>query len=272
MNNHDNYVHIPYDAMMPHNWENFITIAFGALFLGGVIYAGILFYKERDPAVILIMIGAAIASLAEPIVDILGMCIHHIQGQQFTLFTTFGRPIPIYVTLCYVFYFGAMVIVLVRQFQKGITLTQVWKWYLISIVIEFCFEPIPLRVGLWSYYGAQPFKVLLFPLWWPPVNALSIFVPAIMIYYLRPHLKGVSLLVLLFIVLSGDLIANVAVGWPIHSALHSGLGYAVTYPAAVLTLILCAVAIQIIGRGVERSSDQATEASLGTATPVTAVQ
>ncbi|MBT8343039.1 MAG: hypothetical protein KJP07_23775 [Desulfatitalea sp.] len=245
-----NYPEPPYDVVMPANWQLVFTILLGAvalLFWGYAIY---LYKKERDPMPILAMIGGTICPFVEPLVDNLGLVWFPIHD-NWVWHSSFGREIPIMVAFAYMWYFGAFTYLTANQFKKGISARQVWKWFFVMVFIEFCLEPIPINLGLWMYYGKQPFLFFGFPLWWPVINATGMFCAALLVHKMRPHLKGWSVLLIALLVPSGDMMGNAAAGWPLWAALNSNHGYAVTYAAGCLTLFLCVVFIKVVATMVE---------------------
>lgn len=236
---------LPLDAVTPEPWQLVFTIIFGIPAFAFCLYAIYLFIKEKDIAPILIMVAGAIATFEEPIVDVLAKCWWPAIGQWVAL-EVYDRPIPWLCVFAYMAYYGGMVILLVRAFERGITRKQFFSIFYIAIIANVAMEPIPLNLGLWMYYGDQPFAIFGYPLYWPVNNALAAMLTATLIFKIRPYLQGVSLLLLLPMVLSGNLISNAAVMWPIWTALNWPYGYAATIPAAIITFILCIAVAKIL--------------------------
>lgn len=237
----------PYDAVMPMGYQALFTILFALIAAGFWVHAVRVAKNERDLMPIWLMLGGTLCVMAEPIVDVLGMCWFPVEG-QWTYYETFGRKIPLMVGLAYMFYFGGLSYVTVRQFERGMSAVQVWKWYLILTVLEWTIEPIPIVLGMWMYYGEQPFTLFGFPMWWPPVNAVGAFTIAVVIYHMRRNLPGLPGIVYVPMVVSADLVGNAFVAWPVWTALHTTQGTVVTSIAGVVTLALCALAVHIIAK------------------------
>lgn len=251
MNPFAKYPEPPYDAVMPLNWQIGFTI-FCAISAATMWAIAVRIYRqEGDYVPLLTMVGGTLCVFAEPIVDVLGMVWFPVHGQWTEIETL--RAIPFHSGLAYMAFYGGLCFMTIRKFEKGMTLNQVWLWFAVICLIEFCLEPLPIIYGKqWMYYGNQPFRVLEFPLWWPIVNTVGMFVAAVMIFKLKPHLKGFRSVLIIFLVPSGDLVGNSFTAWPIWNALHTTQGYFVTYAAAILTLGLSAVAVQIMARMVEQ--------------------
>lgn len=236
---------LPLDAVTPEPWQLVFTIIFGIPALAACIYALYLTIKEKDLAPVLIIIGSAIACYEEPIVDVLAKCWWPEIG-QWVVIEAFDRPIPWLCLFSYVAYYGGMLILLIRAFERGVTRQQFFKIYIFAIIANVALEPIPLNLGLWMYYGDQPFSIFGYPLYWPVNNALAAMVTATLVYKVRPHLQGISQLLLIPMILTGNMISNAAVMWPIWTTLNQPYGYVATIPAAILTFILCIAAIRIL--------------------------
>lgn len=210
--------------------------------------------RTRDIVPVLVVLGGGIAALGEAPVDILGMC-YWVENGQWTLYEAFGRKIPLIALFSYTTFYGGVVALTLHQFRRRIGYRQIWKWSVVWMVMEFLWEPIPIHFGVWTYYGAQPFRLFDFPLWWPPVNTVGAYAAAFLICKLSPYLRGPMVLLVLPAVASGDLMGNAAVAWPIWVALNTKLGYAATVPAGFLTIALCAFAMHVIARCIDKEKD-----------------
>ena len=245
----------PESMVMPADWQLYVTVAFGIAALISWFYALRMALSTRDALPVFVMLGGTACVLAEAPVDILGMCYWPEIG-QWSVYETFGRQIPLTAAFAYMTFYGGVVLASLQQFRSGATYVQICKWFCFWMVMEFTWEPIPIMNGVWTYYGAQPFRLFEFPLWWPPVNTVGAYSAAFLLFKLLPHLKGAARLLVIPAVVSGDLAGNAVVAWPIWSALNSSAGYAATVPAGLLTLVLCACALHFIATnvaGTERS-------------------
>lgn len=235
----------PVDLVMPPDWQLYLTIAFGIAAAISCIYAARIAMLEKSAVPLLVVLGGAVAVLGEAPVDILGLCYWTEQG-QWTLYEAFGRKIP-YITLgAYTTFFGGIVLFTLRQFDRGVPARTLYTSFIAWMVMEWCWEPVPIHYGVWSYYGAQPFTFLDFPLWWPPVNTIGAYAAAFLIWKVKNHLSGVSLLAIVPLVLSGDLMGNALVAWPLWVTLNMDYGYAATVPAGFLTLALCYLVLKVM--------------------------
>jgi hypothetical protein len=236
---------IPEHLVMNQGWQLGLTIAFAIAGLISWIYGARVAQKENALWPLLVVAGGSVAVLGEAAVDILGLC-YWTENGQWTLYEAFGRQIPFITLGAYTTFYGGVVLFTLRQFEQGVAAKTLYLSFVGWMAMEWCWEPVPIHYGVWSYYGAQPFTFLDFPMWWPPVNTIGAFAAAMLIWQIKPYLSGVSQLAIVPLVLSGDLMGNALVAWPLWVTLNMEVGYAITYPAGVLTLILCYLALKIM--------------------------
>ena len=243
------YATPPTQLVMPADWQLYLAVIFGIFAALSWLYAVQQSMNTRDVVPLLVVAGGGLAILAEAPIDLLGMC-YWAENGQWTFYETFGRRIPLITFFSYTTFYGGVVLFLLQRFRSGASYGWIWKWFFIWSFIEFTWEPVPIHFGVWKYYGAQPFQLFDFPLWWPPVNTVGAYAAAFLIYKLLPHLSGVGRLLIVPAVLSGDFMGNAAVAWPMWTALNSTAGFAATIPAGVLTLVLCGFAMHFIAKNV----------------------
>jgi hypothetical protein len=119
---------------------------------------------------VLIVLAVATGSIIEPIYDIT----YHLywlgadaagNGPQWTLFTAFGLPQPVWVMPAYVIVFALPVILLYRSFARGVSMRRVFSWAALLAFTTALFETIALNVHLYTYYDSAPTRLLKYPLW-----------------------------------------------------------------------------------------------------------
>lgn len=133
-------------------------------------YAVRLARRERSPLPVLIVLAVATGSIIEPIYDIT----YHLHwlgadagghGPQWTLFTAFGLPQPVWVMPAYVVVFALPAILLYRGFARGVSMRRIFAWAGLTAFTTALFETIATNVHLYTYYGAAPTRLLKYPLW-----------------------------------------------------------------------------------------------------------
>jgi hypothetical protein len=148
-------------------------------------------HKSKFPVLVLLIIGGAVTCLAEPFVDLLGACWHPIVGQN-TLFELMDRPMPIWLMFAYIAYFGVLMMYLYRAFSSGATIRAMWLWFLVPVIADIVLEEflMGLSDNLYIYYGNQPLRLHVFPIWWTQPNTMGIYLSAVAMTLLVPHLRG----------------------------------------------------------------------------------
>lgn len=154
----------PYDLPLNTTMQ---TIATVVLWGGTAIlfaYAVVLAKRERSILPVALVLAVAVGSLIEPLYDI-SYHLHWLDGgEQWTLFTSFGLPQPVWVMPAYVMVFGMPALLMYRSFARGVTLTRVFKLAGLTAFTTAAFEITAINLGLYVYYGESPWRVLNYPL------------------------------------------------------------------------------------------------------------
>lgn len=154
----------PYDLPLNTTMQTVATIVLWAGSLGLLAYAANLARRERSVFPIVLVFAVAFGSVIEPIYDIT----YHLHwldnGAQWTLFTSFGLPQPVWVMPAYIMVFGLPALYLYRSLAKGATLSAVFKLASITVVTTAAFEITAINLDLYVYYGESPWRVLGYPL------------------------------------------------------------------------------------------------------------
>lgn len=209
--------------------------------------------STRSPLPLLVLAGGGLCMFIEPVVDILGLCWFWPEG-QFVLFEAFGRPIPNWMLPTYIFYVGGQAIYTWRRLEKGETMAGIFKLYVTYMAVNVVLEMPPLYMGLYTYYGAQPLKLGLFPLWWVFTNAAMPMVLGTLIYTLRPYLTGWKAVLVLPLMPMGDALTNGAIAWPTWIALNSTDSQVWTTAAALLSGGFGLIVMWVLGIAVATDS------------------
>src|SRR5690606_19138473 len=92
----DEYPQPPFDMDMPQTAEKVATFGIWlpaiAMFIASLVW----WKRSGSPVYFLGMLGGLIACCNEPIADILVHCYHAEVDQQWTVFSSFGRDIPLW--------------------------------------------------------------------------------------------------------------------------------------------------------------------------------
>lgn len=154
----------PYDLPLNTTMQTVATIVLwgGTALL--LAYSVRLAKQERSIFPVVLVVAVAVGSLIEPLYDI-SYHLHWLDaGQQWTLFTSFGLPQPVWVMPAYVMVFGMPALLMYRSFARGITLTRVFKMAALTAFTTAVFEITAINLGLYVYYGESPWRVFDYPL------------------------------------------------------------------------------------------------------------
>lgn len=209
--------------------------------------------RSGSPLSLLMLVGGGLCMFIEPIVDVLGLVWFWPEG-QFVLFETFGRPIPNWMLPVYIFYVGGQAIYTWQRLEKGETMRGIFKLYAIYMIVNVFLEEPPLHMGLYTYYGAQPLQLGLFPMWWAFTNAAMPIVLGALVYALRPYLIGWKTLLVVPMMPMGDALTNGAIAWPTWTALNTTDNLAITTAAALLSGSFGLIVMWVIGLAVAKDS------------------
>jgi hypothetical protein len=229
---------------MPGDWQVVYTILLLVpLFaLGG--YATRVWWRDRNLVPLACLLGGAVCTVFEPIVDVLGLCWYPRHGQV-RLFEAFGRPIPVGVLFGYTWAMGGMTVVFLQVIaRRGVA--YLWRLYPAVILVTVPFELIANHTGYYVYYGHQPLRIFSYPLWWGPVNMAVPIAAAVAITWLRPYLHGVGVLAAAAVVVMADGGVNAATAWPAWTVLNSSVPWAVTQLAGLATIGFAFLLVRLV--------------------------
>jgi hypothetical protein len=122
---------------------------------------------RRSPVPVLVLIGALLCVVYEPIGDRMVLAYYPEHG-QITWVTLFGRGIPVFIGLMYIAYVGPFVLLFDHLRQRGFTVRSWWTLWAGSAATIVLIELAVLHIGSpWVYYGPQRTVVGDLPVWTP---------------------------------------------------------------------------------------------------------
>ena len=217
--------------------------------------------QGKGPMLLLCLVGGTLAAAFEPIVDVLGLVYFPDPGTA-TAFRFLDRPMPWLIVFVYSWYVGGQAYVAHKVFERGVDRAGVFRLWLTFAVVNAVLETPGLLGGVYTYYGAQPFNFWGFPLWWSVVNPLMPIVGGALITAAQVELATPwNLLSVVPLIPMADGIANGGTAWPVWIALGSGIGYSVTYPAAIVTLGLVLLSLWMVALAVARPAAEAARST-----------
>jgi len=252
----------PTYMVMPHTAQIVYTAIWAAIMLAFAVYGAILLLRRRDPLLLVLLLGGAIAYFNEPIDDLLGLCWHPRPGQWVAI-RTFG-PAPLWGVFVYMALFGGIAYLMASAFERGVTRRQVWTWIGLFWIADLAVEIPAIASGMYKYYGHPPMQVAGLPLYWFAINIGGPVLTALAVLLTRRRLTGWwRVLLLLPVPMVLDAACSVAMGWPIFSALHAQSSMPVKYLAAFVTLAMGVTLMEVTIRFVSSRAPASEPARSG---------
>lgn len=249
----------PTEMVMPQTAQWLFTVIAGVLVLVELVIGILHVARGQGPLLLLCMLGGALASLFEPVVDALGMMFIPMTG-AFGVFTFFGRGMPMFVPIAYSGYIGGLTYLAYRQLNRdsrGWAMQRLWA---IFVVLNVAFETPAVLLHVYVYYGRQPLNFWGFPIWWSFVNSVSCILAGAVLTRLWPRLSGPRRLLALLVVPVSVGMANGGTAAPVWVALHQpDLAIAWTWIAALVTMALALLVIWTIASLIQPVPVDATE-------------
>lgn len=180
----------PLQSVMPQQAQDicFDLFAGGAVLL--VLWGIYLAISRKSWLPIVILIGAQCSFLLEGPADVMSNALYPPIGQH-VAHVVKGHTVAWFVVPVYIWYVGLLPLSLYDQFINRTLPYSAWaKVALATVVGVAAIEQIPVHYGLWMYYGVQPLKIGLMPLWLIAANVACVIVPGVMIYRLVPAFTG----------------------------------------------------------------------------------
>jgi len=211
-------------------------------------------YARADATCLLFTIGGVVASIFEPILDVMGFCYFPRDG-NITAFELYDRPIPILVPGTYGWFVGGLGFWTLSILNEKKTIrADIWRMWLRNFMFNLILEYTALYFRMYVYYGHQPFSIGGFPLWFPACHAIAPLISATLVYLIQKELVGLKILMIVPIVVATYGMANAGFGWPVWVALSLDIGPQISYPAGLITVALIASGLWILSTAFPRDS------------------
>lgn len=174
--------------------------------------------RSKNYTPLLVVGSGLLCSQLEPMLDMLGHL--HWAKNLVPAFTNFGITVPALIPLCYVAFLGLESYFCYFVIRNGAHVRHFIMLLALGIVTDALMETIGINLGVYEYYGVQPFKFLNFPYWWGFINGGSFVTVGAILAYAVPRLKGAHKLWLLLAAPTGMMFAYFGVGW-VHILAHN---------------------------------------------------
>jgi hypothetical protein len=154
----------PYDLPLNTTMQTIATVLLWAGTLLLLAYAAKIARDERSILPVVLVLAVAAGSVIEPLYDI-SYHLHWLDaGEQWTLFTSFGLPQPVWVMPAYVMVFGLPAVLLYRSLARGASIGRIFKIAALTSCTTAVFEIAAVNLDLYVYYGESAWRFLEYPL------------------------------------------------------------------------------------------------------------
>jgi len=222
---------------MPLNAQSWMLLIFSALAVLTLLWSLYRSKVEGSLSPLYYCVGGALTCFLEPILTRLLDATHAQVGQR-VAFESLGQMVPWHAAISYTFYFGLAYLLLVPAFrERRFTARAVWGILLGVTASAWLYEVPLIRIGLWKYYGEQPYQVFgVQPFYWSAASMAMLLVPTTLIARYEDYLKGWRKILIMPLAPIGAIGGAAGTCWPIWFALNSPYGYGVKFFAATLTI------------------------------------
>lgn len=163
----------PYDHHLNLAMQTVATVVLWGGTLALLAYTVHLGRRERSILPVVLVLSVAVGSIIEPLYDIAYHLLWYTPG-QWTLFTSFELPQPVWVMPAYVMVFGLPAVLLYRRLAEGASLSFIFKVAGLLVFTTAFFETAANNLDLYGYYGPAPMRLLKYPLWIAVMEAAQI--------------------------------------------------------------------------------------------------
>jgi hypothetical protein len=229
-----------------HGAEAAVTIAAILVFLCLLAVVARYARCDRELIGVLIMVGAVIAVVNDPLVEVAGRCFFY---TKLPVFNTMGRQMPLWGPFAYGILFGTETFLLYRLAAIGrLDLRRLRLIIASTFLLDIAIEIPALQTHVYVYYGLQPFKLAGFPLYWVFINTPAVVFGAALLHRQRHWFTGPRRLAALLVPVLAVPTAFYTAGLPVLVAMNTTLPSAWVWMAAVLTAGLSLLIMDAAGR------------------------
>ncbi|MHB8695059.1 MAG: hypothetical protein ACYDHH_27810 [Solirubrobacteraceae bacterium] len=178
------------DALVGHGDQVAATLITSVVCVLAVLATLVFCRRNRVGWPLIVLISGGATFLCEPMFDHYYGLWFYTRG-QWNAVVTYGIHVPIWVPIVYVPYYGAWTVFLQRRFSRGVTMADLAKLLVASVLLATLAEQLYVQVfSLYDYQTNQPFDIANYPVLVAIINGLPPFLAAIIYVRLVPLLRG----------------------------------------------------------------------------------
>jgi hypothetical protein len=171
--------------------------------------------RRRGSAAPGLLLGSgALCLFLEPVYDDQFHIWFHDQGHMWRTYTAYGMPQPVCVPITYAWCYGGLALLVWRRLADGGGRAEVLRTAGGLLAVFTGFELIGINLGVYTYYGAHPLRLLGLPLWVEVPNTVVTVVAGVAFARLEPLIGGLGRLSLLAVVPSAFAMVSFGATFP----------------------------------------------------------
>jgi hypothetical protein len=233
---------------MPEGLQTGLLVVLGVTAALAVVVQVRTALRRSDPVPVLVLLGALLCVVYEPIGDMMVLAYYPEDGQV-TWVKLFGREIPLFIGLMYLCYIGPFVLLFDHLCRRGFTTRSWWSLWAGAAGAIIAIELAVMQIGAaWIYYGPQRTVVADLPIWTPITYVSFLFAIAAGVHGLSRWLRPVDRWLIVPAVPAFLAGAHVTTSLPAAAALYS-----TDDPALILAGALASMAVAaLLAHGLSR--------------------
>jgi hypothetical protein len=210
----------PIDHPLNLTTQLVLTAGSYAIFAIALLVAIGMGVRQRTPFYALIILAAAFGGLFEPLYDE-GLMLYFYSIGQWTLYTSFDTPQPVWTLSGYATLYGANAIFICNRIHKGMRSADLYTWAAITFLGSCVFEMYGINGGAYEYYGPHVLRVFEYPLVIGLLETAQVICFSFVAAELRRRTTGSAPLLALFVLFPCVFyFVNFGAGAPTIIALH----------------------------------------------------
>jgi hypothetical protein len=244
----------PFQATDFEAW--FFLFWAGALVVIIALPWAVLALKRRGDWLPLLALAAGfLTALGEPMLDLVGH-LRWAQNLHGPAFSNFGIDIPILIPPCYGLFMGLEAYFIYTMIQRGLTVKAFFLLFAACGATDAIMEHPGVIMGVYEYYGTQPFEFYKFPFYWSFTNGVAICTIAVLIHYVWPLVRdqGWWKLAILPLGIIGTTMGEFGSGFPVFLAINADIPTWTQWMIGSLTLVISVLWIRVLAHLVTKDS------------------
>jgi hypothetical protein len=164
--------------------------------------------------------------------------------------TEFGRQVPLYLAFIYPAFIGWGSFLGYRLIRMRATTGRLLALPACFFLGDAVIEIAGIRLGLWGYYGRQPFAIAGWPILFGALNGTIPLLGGALLAVLESRVVGWRRTLLVLAVPTAYVGTYAIAGWPMWGALNASVPRVVDWLAGAAGIAICTFAVQLVAEAI----------------------